>query len=141
MKNKIVVSTKKTLNSLKQTFPIILGTIILIALFQILIPSSFYQKIFTGSFWDIVLGSAISSVAAGNPITSYIIGGELLKNGITLIAVTAFIISWVTVGVIQFPAESLMLGKKFALVRNILAFISAIIIALITGLIFNYFNV
>jgi hypothetical protein len=63
---------------------------------------------------------------------SYIIGGELLKQGISLIAVTAFIVAWVTVGFIQLPAESMILGKKFAFVRNILSFIFAIIVALIT---------
>jgi len=68
---------------------------------------------------------------------SYIFAGELLKQGISLIAVTAFIVSWVTVGVIQIPAESAMLGKKFTLIRNISAFIFAIIVAIITVLILN----
>jgi len=47
-------------------------------------------------------------------------------------AITAFIISWVTVGIVQLPAESLMLGKKFAFTRNIVSFITAIIIAILT---------
>ncbi|MEJ2267866.1 MAG: hypothetical protein P8X70_02205, partial [Nanoarchaeota archaeon] len=72
------------------------------------------------------------SISAGSPITSYIIGGELLKRGTSLIPVTAFIVAWVTVGIIQIPIESKTLGKKFTILRNSLAFISAIIVALIT---------
>ncbi len=71
-------------------------------------------------------------MAAGNPLTSYIIGGELQKNGIILAAVIAFILSWVTVGTVQLPAESLMLGKRFALVRNGISFVMAILVALLT---------
>jgi hypothetical protein len=49
-----------------------------------------------------------------------------------MVAMTAFIVSWVTVGLVQLPAESLMLGRKFAFTRNIVSFITAIIIAILT---------
>ena len=78
------------------------------------------------------MGSMIGSISTGNPITSYIIGGELLKEGVSLFAVTAFIAAWVTVGVIQLPAEAAILGKRFALTRNALSFIFAILVALAT---------
>ena len=57
-------------------------------------------------FRDTVIGSAIGSIAAGNPIMSYIIGGELMKEGVSLFAITAFIVTWVTVSIVQFPAEA-----------------------------------
>ena len=115
---------------------IILGTILLVSLISILIPKMFYSKIFTGnSFFDPFLGSLIGSISAGNPMISYIIGGELLEQGITLLAVTAFLVAWVTVGIVQLPAEMMILGKKFALLRNLSAFIFAIIVAIITILI------
>jgi len=56
----------------------------------------------------------------------------MLQQGVNMTAITAFIISWVTVGIVQLPAESLMLGKKFAFTRNIVSFITAIIIAILT---------
>lgn len=113
--------------------PIILGVVLLIGLANAAIPRSFYANIFTGlGVIDSVIGSVIGSIAAGSPITSYLIGSELLENGVSLVAVVAFILAWVTVGVIQFPAESLMLGRKFALTRNLTAFFTAIIISLLT---------
>ncbi|GAG00736.1 unnamed protein product, partial [marine sediment metagenome] len=83
---------------------------------------------------DPLIGAIFGSVSSGNPIISYIIGGELLDQGVSLIAVTAFILAWVTVGIIQLPAESLMLGKRFAITRNILSFITALIISILTVL-------
>ena len=113
--------------------PIIFGTILLISLIVPLIPNSFYLNIFTKNiFFDSFIGSLIGSISAGNPITSYIIGGELLSQGIGLIAVTAFLVAWVTVGVVQFPAESMILGKKFAVFRNLISFVFAIFVSLTT---------
>lgn len=123
----------KTLNSFRQVLPIIFGVIMLVSLSIVVIPKSFYASIFTGNkITDPLFGAIFGSIAAGNPITSYIIGGELLGQGVSLIAVTAFILAWVTVGVVQFPAESLMLGKRFAITRNIISFITALIVAVLT---------
>jgi hypothetical protein len=74
----------------------------------------------------------VGSISGGNPITSYIIGGELRQQGVSMLAITAFIVSWVTVGIIQMPAEALMLGKRFAIVRNAVSFFISIVIAILT---------
>jgi len=113
----------------------------LISLISTLIPKSFYTKIFVKNiFLDSLIGSIAGSVSTGTPITSYIFGGELLDQGVSLIAVSAFLVAWVTVGIIQLPAESAILGKKFTFLRNGTAFILAIIVALITVLIMTAFN-
>ncbi len=80
---------------------------------------------------DTLIGAISGSILAGNPITSYILGGELLSMGVSWAAITAFLISWVTVGIVQLPAESLMLGKSFAISRNLTAFLSSILIGII----------
>lgn len=121
-----------------KALPVLAGVILLIALLEAVVPEEYYSRVFTGSFFiDPVIGAVLGSVAAGNPVTSYVIGGELLEQGVSLVAVAAFIVAWVTVGVVTLPAESLMLGRKFALVRNLLAFVSAVVIAILTVLIMN----
>lgn len=120
-------------NMIKMVTPILVGVLLLVALVNTAVPKSFFTKFFTGfTAFDSFIGASMGSIAAGNPITSYIIGGELLKNGTSLVAVVAFILAWVTVGVVQFPAETLMLGKRFAFYRNLISFISAIIISILT---------
>lgn len=134
--NKLKEAVIKAAKSLYQTLPILIGVLLLVSLANALIPKTFYSTVFRNNiFLDPFIGSAIGSILAGNPITSYIIGGELLKQGISLVAVTAFLVAWVTVGMVQLPAESVMLGKKFAVVRNITAFLFSIIVAIITTII------
>ncbi|KPJ74440.1 hypothetical protein AMJ52_00595 [candidate division TA06 bacterium DG_78] len=132
-------SAFKTLKSFSKIVPLIFGMILLISLISNLIPKSFYSNIFRDNFlFDAILGSVIGSISTGPPITSYILGGEFLKEGVSLIAVTAFMVAWVTVGIIQFPAESIILGMKFAITRNITSFIFSIVVAIITVLIFSF---
>jgi len=134
MKKSIVKATE----SLARVLPLILGTILLISLLTTVIPESFYTKFFNKNIiFDSFVGSIIGSISAGTPIISYILGGEMLKQGISLIAVTAFLVTWVTVGFIQIPAESVILGKRFAIWRNLSAFVLSIIVAFATVLILN----
>ena len=123
----------KAIKSFGSTLPMLLSIVLLIGIFKTFVTSEMIATVFTGNIiTDPLLGASIGSVSAGNPITSYIIGGELINEGVSLIAVTAFMVSWVTVGFIQFPAEAKILGKKFAIIRNLLNFIFSIIIALAT---------
>ena len=131
-KQRILGAISKASNALYMALPVMLGVVILVSISKIFIPSTVYSSIFQNNFVDSLIGSSLGSVLAGNPITSYIIGGELLNNGISLIAVTAFMVSWVTVGLIQLPAESVMLGKKFAIYRNISSFVLSIFVAILT---------
>jgi len=130
--NKVQEAVVKSARALFRMFPVILGTILIVSLISVLIPKSFYLKVFTGnSFFDPLIGSLIGSVSAGTPLVSYILGGELLAQGVSFLAVTAFLVAWVTVGIIQLPAEMMILGKKFALLRNLISFLLAIVVAIL----------
>ncbi len=120
----------KSFQSFSRMLPMVFGVAMLTSIFITVFPENFYQKIFIGNkIIDPIIGAILGGVVAGQPVASYIIGGELLKQGVSLIAIISFILAWVTVGVVQLPAESLVFGKRFALYRNILSFVSAIIIA------------
>jgi len=134
MKEAIIKATK----SLVKVLLLILGTILFVSLLTTVVPESFYTRFFNKNIiFDSFIGGIIGSISAGTPIISYILGGEMLKQGISLIAVTAFLVAWVTVGFIQLPAESIILGKKFAIWRNLSAFVLSIIVAFATVLILN----
>ena len=126
-------SVIKAGRALWNSFPILLGVILLVSLISTIVPVSAFASIFRNNLIiDPLIGGTLGSILAGNPVTSYILGGEFLLQGISLIAVTAFLVSWVTVGLVQLPAESMLLGKRFAITRNITAFILSIIVAIIT---------
>lgn len=133
MNSTLRISVKKTLKGFIQVIPVLLGVLLLVSLAVTAIPKEYYTTVFSGNnATDSVAGAVLGSISAGNPMTSYIIGGELLRKGVSLVAVTAFILSWVTVGVVQLPAEMLMLGKRFGIVRNIISFFMAVCIAVLT---------
>lgn len=129
----IRASARKTYRSMLQVIPQILGILLLVSLFLTAIPPEWYGTVFSGHpVADPILGAALGSIAAGNPVTSYVIGGELLTTGISLAAVTAFLAAWVTVSVINLPVEMHIMGKRFAIARNLSGFIFAILIAILT---------
>jgi predicted Fe-Mo cluster-binding NifX family protein len=110
-------------NQIKSLLPVMMGVVFLVGLFSSFISEESLASLFSGSmWWDSLWGASIGSLFAGNPINSYIIGEQLLERGVSLVAVTAFICSWVTVGLIQLPAEGAALGWKFAVVRNLSCF-------------------
>ena len=123
----------RAIKSFSTALPILIGIILLFGLFRVFISNKLITSVFDGEMLtDTLIGAVVGSISAGNPVTSYIIGGELLKEGVSLFAVTAFILAWVTVGVVQYPAESGILGKKFAYTRNLLSFILAILISIVS---------
>jgi len=129
----------KALQTFKTSFPIMIGILLLVNLINIF-AKDYYSKIFTGNIiLDPLAGALAGSFSFGIPITSYIIGGELLKEGISLIAIAAFIMSWSTVGMAMLPLEAKSLGKRFALIRNGLNFIFAIVISILTILTLKVF--
>lgn len=134
-KKSIKESMIDAFHSFKVTFPMILAVIMLVGLIQRAVPREIITTVFSGNpIKDTLIGSIAGSISAGNPITSYFISGELSEAGVSLYATTAFIVAWVTVGIIQMPAEIVLLGKKFAIVRNLISFLLAMMIAIITVL-------
>jgi uncharacterized membrane protein YraQ (UPF0718 family) len=133
--NKGVLRASLTKTALKfvNLIPIIIGMLLLSSLVVTAFPEQLSTGLFGNSdFLDTLIGVTIGSVAAGHPLASYLMGGELLKSGVSLIAVTAFVVSWVTVGIAQLPAEMLMLGARFAIYRNLICYFGAIAVAYIT---------
>ena len=132
-KNTAASSLKMAAKSLWGAAPMLTGVVLLVGLAKALIPNSAYGYFFSHNMLvDSFIGAGVGSVLAGNPVTSYILGGEFLHSGISLVAVTAFIVAWVTVGIVQFPLESSLLGRRFAVLSNVTSFILSIIVAVIT---------
>ena len=130
-------ATRKAARQFVTLLPVLAGVILLTGLLRAFLSRELLTSIFTGNpFFDTLWATCFGSIIAGNPINSYIIGGELLGLGISLFAVTAFILAWVTVGIVQLPAEMKALGRNFALARNGLAFLLSIPTSIITVVVF-----
>ena len=123
---------RQALTQIGSMLPVIAGVVFLIGLLTAFIPQRLLSDFFFGgTLQGIFKGALVGSLFTGNPANSYIIGKELLDQGIGIGPVIALICAWVTVGVVQLPAESAALGKRFAIARNFLCFILSMVIALI----------
>jgi len=129
----------KAIKNFKMMIPILVGVLLLATLLNSLL-QKYYENLFTGDYLkDTFVGALAGSFSFGMALTSYVVGGEFLQKGVSLLAVTAFIMTWTTVGVIMLPLEAKFLGRKFAIWRNILNFIFAIVISILTVLILKLF--
>jgi uncharacterized membrane protein YraQ (UPF0718 family) len=123
----------KSLKGFLLNLPMLMSVILITGLFEVFITPKMLSSLFSGhAFYDTITGTLIGGASVGQPFISYLIGGELLDNGMSYYAVTAFILSWVTLGIVQLPYEYSLFGARFTLTRNILAFIFALLISVTT---------
>jgi len=80
-----------------------------------------------------VIGTLIGSVTLIPSLVAFPLAGSLLRSGATVMTISAFITSLVMVGFVTAPMEIQTLGKRFTLLRNGLALIAVLGIAVIMG--------
>ncbi len=123
----------KSVKGFTLNLPMLISVILLAGLFEVFITPNMLSSLFTGQvFYDSLIGTISGGVSAGQPFISYIIGGKLLDNGMSYYAVTAFVLSWVTLGIVQLPYEYSLFGGRFTLTRNLLAFVFVLLISFAT---------
>ncbi|MBU1343985.1 MAG: hypothetical protein KKE44_14525 [Proteobacteria bacterium] len=63
--------------------------------------------------------------------------GVLAQKGVPYFILSAFTTTMMMVGVVTYPVEKAYLGHKMAIIRNILGFGIALVVALVTGIVFG----
>jgi len=126
---------KKALLGFFSMSPLLLGTIGLVGLMQVYVTPEMIKTLFGyDSFSDTLIATFVGGISVGQGIISYVIAGELQEQGVSLFALAAFILSWVTLGFVQLPAEAAMLGMRFTIIRNLLALFGTIAVSYLTVL-------
>ncbi len=129
------VAFKKAVNNFLSMTPMLVGVIGLVAIMQTYVTPQMLSHLFGyGTTTDILTGTLIGAISSGNPAVSYIISDQLLNQGVTLYAVSAFILAWVTLGIVQLPAEASVFGIKFTFYKNILTLFATMLVAYFTVL-------
>lgn len=126
---RLMAATRATTRSFAGMVPLVAGVLALASLVGAAVPpSELAEAVSALPVPDALVGAAVGSLSAGHPGVSYVLAGELRGAGVSLAGVTAFLVSWVTVGIIQLPFESTVLGLRFALWRNGVSFVLAVVI-------------
>ena len=132
-KNNIKEAFNKSLKGFLSMLPMLLAILLLLGIFDVYITNDILLSFFiSNNFIDTITGTLLGGVLTGNPMISYILGGELTDAGVSLYAVTAFILSWVTIGLVQLPAEVEVFGLRFTFYRTLFTFITTILVSLCT---------
>ena len=132
-KNNIKDAFNKSLKGFLSMLPMLLAILLLLGIFDVYITKDILLSFFiSNNFVDTITGTLLGGVLTGNPMISYILGGELTDAGVSLYAVTAFILSWVTIGLVQLPAEVEIFGLRFTFYRTLFTFITTILVSLCT---------
>lgn len=133
--SKWIEALNKGLRQFHSFLPRLVGVILLLGLFRGFVSEEALLTLFSQStLYDSLWGASLGSILAGNPVNSYVIAKSLLTAGVGLAGVTALMLAWVNVGLIQLPAEAAALGLRFALVRNIAGFVMAVIMSFVVVL-------
>ncbi len=113
--------------------PMLIAVIGLVGLMQIYLTPDMLAKLFGyGPVLDTLSGTLAGAVSMGQGVISYVVAEGLMEQGVSPYALSAFILSWITLGFVQLPAEASVFGIKFTVYRNILTLISTIVIAYAT---------
>jgi uncharacterized membrane protein YraQ (UPF0718 family) len=138
-KNNIKEAFNKSLKGFLSMLPMLIAILLLLGIFDVYITKDILLSLFiSNNFVDTITGTLLGGVLTGNPMISYILGGELTDAGVSLYAVTAFILSWVTIGLVQLPAEVEIFGIRFTFYRTLFTFITTVLVSLSTVLTVNW---
>ena len=136
IKNNKPTIKKAFVNSFKSfvsILPMMFAIIGIVAIFQVYVTPDMISSIFGYSkFADIFTGTIAGAVSQGQGSISFVIAEGLKAQGVSLYALSTFTLAWVTLGFLQIPAEASVFGIKFTVYRNILAFISTVLVSYLT---------
>ncbi|MFW6148941.1 MAG: hypothetical protein ACOC6D_03695 [Atribacterota bacterium] len=86
---------------------------------------------------NVILAALVGSVTIMPGFVAFPLAGILRNSGISYMIIASFTTTLMMVGTVTFPVELTYFGKKVALIRNIISFIIAIIVALLIGTYFG----
>lgn len=128
--------TKKSLGIAKNMFlgtiSSIFGILMLIGLVLAIIPPEVIKTLLGNNslFLSGFYGAMIGSITIIPAFIAFPLASSLFNSGANLVGIAAFITTLTMVGIATLPIEIKCFGKKFAIFRNVLSFVLALIIAL-----------
>ena len=139
-------SREKTLKALRITYkrfvkilPAFVTMLVLVSIVLFLIPEKLIST-YLGSnnrYVGVLIGAILGSVTLMPGFIAYPLCGILLNKGVAYMVLSAFSTTLMMVGVLTYPVEKAYLGAKVTLLRNLIGFTIALVVALATGLFFG----
>jgi len=132
-KRALRIAVKKGISLL----PALMIITIAIGLTLALFPPTLIEQYLGGdtSGWKIALAALVGAITMIPSLIAIPLAGSLVDSGASHTTIASFITTLTMVGLVTLPIELKELGPKITLWRNVLAFVFAIAIALIMGVV------
>ena len=142
----LIVNRGKTLRAVKiavrrfvNILPAFLIMLVLVSIVLFLIPDKVISD-YLGSnnqFIGVLSASLIGSITLMPGFIVFPLCGILLKKGVLYMVLSAFTTTLMMVGVLSYPIEKEYFGVKVTIIRNVISFFIALVIAVMTGIFFG----
>jgi uncharacterized membrane protein YraQ (UPF0718 family) len=141
-----LVNREKTLKAVKvaakrfvNILPAFLTMIILVSIALFLVPDEVISNYLGGSnkFIGVLFASFFGSVTLVPGFIAYPLCGILLKKGVAYMVLAVFATTLMMVGVLTYPIEKRYFGTKVTIIRNVISFFIALIVAVMIGIFFG----
>jgi len=134
---KAKLSLKLAAKSFVRILPTMLAIILIIGLMSGFVPPKTISRVVgrDAGFLGVLTVALLGAVLQIPSLIAFPLAASLLKMGASLTSVAVFITTLTMIGFVMLPLEIRILGKRFALLRNALSFIIAILIGLLIGVI------
>ena len=142
----LIASRQKTLQALKiaarrlvNILPAFLIVLILVSIALFLVPEKVIIS-YLGSenkFFAVLFASFFGSITLMHGFITFPLCGILLKKGVLYMVLSAFSTTLMMVGVLTYPVEKAYFGTKVTIIRNVISFLIALVIAVMTGIFFG----
>ena len=115
----------------------IIAIILLIGLIITLVPPETIKRTLgsADNFMATIVAALVGSITLIPAFVAFPLVGSLVDAGASIVPAVAFLTTLTMVGVVTFPLEKNAFGLKFALVRNVASFVSALLISIAMGVI------
>jgi uncharacterized membrane protein YraQ (UPF0718 family) len=132
---------KKGMTMFLNILPQFLTVMALAAVFLYFVPESAIREHLghRAGVQGFIVGAGIGSITLLPGFVAYPICAVLMKEGVSVVVLAAFLTTLMMVGIVTLPLESKFFGVKAALLRNLLSLIGAIIVALLMGVSYEWF--
>ncbi len=138
-REKTIKSVKIGLKKLLNQLPVFFTMSAFVAISLYFINDELIVKLLgkNGSIFGIFNASIIGSITIMPGFIAFPLAGLLVEKGVPYMVLASFTNTLMMVGIISFPVEKEYFGIKISIIRNLIGYFSAIIVALIIGFFYN----
>ncbi len=138
-RQKTIKAIKIAAKKLLKILPAFITMLILVSIVLFFIPDKTIST-YLGSknkFLSMVLASVFGSITIMPGFIAFPLCGILLKKGVSYMVLAAFTTTLMMVGILTYPVEKEYFGSRVTIIRNLISFCIAIIVAISIGFFFG----